>query len=71
MDAEAQRFRFAETNRIIGEQFGHVGSILEVGCGEGHQSQALLEVCDELVGIDVSARAVERHAVAAPKRRSR
>ena len=35
MDTEPQRFRFRETNRLIDEHFGRVGSLLEVGCGEG------------------------------------
>jgi SAM-dependent methyltransferase len=60
METEQQRYRFRETNRLIEANFGRVGRILEVGCGEGHQSEELLRVCDELVGIDVSARAVER-----------
>jgi 2-polyprenyl-3-methyl-5-hydroxy-6-metoxy-1,4-benzoquinol methylase len=60
METEQQRYRFRETNRLIEANFGHVGRILEVGSGEGHQSEELLRVCDELVGIDVSARAVER-----------
>ena len=60
MESEAQRFRFTETNRLIERHFGRVGTLLEVGCGEGHQSQELRRVCDRLVGIDVSARALER-----------
>jgi 2-polyprenyl-3-methyl-5-hydroxy-6-metoxy-1,4-benzoquinol methylase len=67
MESDAQAFRFRETNRIIGEQFGHVGRVLEVGCGEGHQSQELLRICDELVGIDVSRRAVERARLRCPQ----
>ena len=60
MSTDAQRFRFQETNRLIEERFGHVGRMLEVGCGEGHQSEQLLKICDDLVGVDVSKRAVER-----------
>jgi len=33
---------------------------LEIGCGEGHQSVHLATICDRLIGIDVSPRAVER-----------
>jgi len=66
METDAQAFRFRETNRVIEEQFGRVGRALEVGCGEGHQSQELLHVCDELVGIDVSRRAVERARARCP-----
>lgn len=66
MEAEPEQFRFRETNRLIAERFGHVGSILEIGCGEGHQSEELLKVCDELVGVDVSGRAVERARTRCP-----
>lgn len=55
-----EQYRFAETNRLIMEQFGRVGSLLEVGCGEGHQSLHLRQVCDSLIGLDVSVRAVRR-----------
>jgi 2-polyprenyl-3-methyl-5-hydroxy-6-metoxy-1,4-benzoquinol methylase len=61
MDSEQERFRFIETNRVIRERIGErVGSILEVGCGEGHQSEVLARLCDRLTGIDVSPTAVER-----------
>jgi len=60
MASEAEMFRFAQTNRVIARQFGHVGSLLEIGCGEGHQSVHLATICDRLIGIDVSPRAVER-----------
>ena len=67
LDAEPQRFRFRETSGLIEEHFGRVESILEVGCGEGHQSKQLLQLCDDLVGIDVSRRAVERARVRCPQ----
>jgi SAM-dependent methyltransferase len=60
LDSARERFRFEETNRLIQREFGHVASLLEVGCGEGHQSRYLAQVCDRLHGYDVSARAVER-----------
>lgn len=60
MEAESQRVRFRETNRLISTHFGHIGSLLEVGCGEGHQTEQLLRICDQLVGVDVSARALQR-----------
>ncbi|MEW6187423.1 MAG: class I SAM-dependent methyltransferase [Thermodesulfobacteriota bacterium] len=55
-----ERYRFLETNRLIQEYFGRNASLLEIGCGEGHQSIYLGKVCDRLVGLDVSARAVDR-----------
>jgi len=60
LDSPGEQYRFAETNRLISENFGRVGSLLEIGCGEGHQSLCLLHVCDRLIGLDVSIRAVER-----------
>jgi SAM-dependent methyltransferase len=67
LDSERQHVRFREVNRLIEESFGHVGRILEIGCGEGHQSQELLRVCDELVGTDVSAKAVARARARCPQ----
>jgi 2-polyprenyl-3-methyl-5-hydroxy-6-metoxy-1,4-benzoquinol methylase len=61
MDSEQERFRFAETNRVIRERLGvRFATLLEVGCGEGHQSQVLAQLADQLTGIDVSPTAVER-----------
>src|SRR3954449_9762847 len=55
-----ERFRFEETNRLISSAYGSPHSILEIGCGEGHQSEYLARICKQLVGLDVSARAVAR-----------
>jgi SAM-dependent methyltransferase len=60
MDSPSEKYRFEETNRLILEKFGRVRSILEVGCGEGHQSVILKNICNHLVGLDVSAKAVAR-----------
>lgn len=62
MNSEAERFRFDATNRLILNHFGRIRKLLEIGCGEGHQSEKLANVCDKLFGIDVSRRAVERAA---------
>jgi SAM-dependent methyltransferase len=67
MDSTRERFRFGETNAFIRECMGPVGSLLEVGCGEGHQSARLASVCDRLVGIDVSERAIDRARARVPK----
>jgi SAM-dependent methyltransferase len=60
MNSPSEQSRFAETNRLLLEKFGHVGSLLEVGCGEGHQSIYLRHICDTLTGLDICGRAVER-----------
>jgi 2-polyprenyl-3-methyl-5-hydroxy-6-metoxy-1,4-benzoquinol methylase len=64
MESPQEQFRFAETTRIVRERLvapaARVGSILEIGCGEGHQTEHLATLCDHVTGIDVSATAVER-----------
>jgi hypothetical protein len=60
MGSQKERHRFDKTNRIIMEEFGRVGTLLEVGCGEGHHSLELRHVCEHLIGVDVSARAIGR-----------
>jgi SAM-dependent methyltransferase len=55
-----QELRFRETNRILSREFGRVGTLLEIGCGEGLQTLHLQRLCDRLYGLDVSARAVKR-----------
>jgi SAM-dependent methyltransferase len=60
MAAAKERARFDWTNRLIAEHLAPSGSILEIGCGEGHQSRHLARLCDRLYGIDVSPRAVQR-----------
>jgi 2-polyprenyl-3-methyl-5-hydroxy-6-metoxy-1,4-benzoquinol methylase len=60
LDSDQERHRFAETNRHISKAFGKIDTLLEIGCGEGHQSQVLSQVCNHLTGIDVSATAVGR-----------
>lgn len=61
MDAPRERFRFAETNRVLEERVKpRFHSVLEIGCGEGHQSAFLARLTDRLTGIDVSPTAVAR-----------
>jgi len=60
LDSAREEVRFAETNRLITENIGRVGSLLEVGSGEGYQSFYLRQVCEHLTGMDVSGRAVKR-----------
>lgn len=61
MDAAREQFRFAETNRVIEDRVSkRLGRVLEIGCGEGHQSEHLARLADKLTGIDVSPTAVER-----------
>lgn len=67
MTSAREQFRFEMTNAIIAARLGHVGSLLEIGCGEGHQSEHLMSLTSQLYGIDVSARAVERARLRLPR----
>jgi 2-polyprenyl-3-methyl-5-hydroxy-6-metoxy-1,4-benzoquinol methylase len=67
MDSPTEISRFEGTNRIIEREFGRVGSLLELGCGEGHQTRHLARLADRVYGLDVSAKAVERARVRLPQ----
>lgn len=60
MRSDREQSRFAQTNALIERLAGPVGSVLEIGCGEGHQSAHLRTLCQRLDGVDVSERAVQR-----------
>lgn len=66
MESELEQFRFERTNALVKKHFPNCHSILEIGCGEGHQSEYLQQVCTELHGIDVSATAIERARLRLP-----
>lgn len=60
MESPLEQARFAATNALIERSFGRVGTLLEVGCGEGHQSRVLGAIADQVHGIDVSPTAIAR-----------
>ena len=61
LDSKRERFRFEETSRLIRERVGaRFGSILEIGCGEGLQTEYLVPLGGEIVGLDPSAHAIKR-----------
>jgi protein-L-isoaspartate O-methyltransferase len=60
MSSDLERARFEATNRVVERAFGRVGSVLELGCGEGHQTEWLARLSDRQYGVDVSPQAVER-----------
>ncbi len=61
METPRERFRFARTNRVVQEKLGdRFGHILEVGSGEGHQTEHLVELGEKVTGIEVSPKAVAR-----------
>ncbi|GAB2506789.1 hypothetical protein GCM10027084_21690 [Pseudoxanthomonas sangjuensis] len=67
MDSALERARFEATNRVIERAFGKVGSVLEIGCGEGHQTEWLARLSERQYGIDVSPHAVERAQARLPQ----
>jgi hypothetical protein len=69
MTTQSEQSRFAQTNAIIEAHVGRIGTLLEIGSGEGHQSEYLSRLCAQLYGLDVSARAVERAMVRLPQAR--
>lgn len=60
MESTLERARFEATNRVIERAFGRVGSVLELGCGEGHQTEYFARLSERQYGVDVSQLAVER-----------
>ncbi len=67
MSSEREQSRFRQTNALVESLLGRVDTLLEIGCGEGHQSQYLARLCHRLDGLDVSARAIERAQQRAPQ----
>ncbi|WP_162161298.1 class I SAM-dependent DNA methyltransferase [Afipia birgiae] len=66
MESPRELFRFGETNNLIRTHLGCPNRILELGCGEGHQSAELLKISNHLFGMDVSSRAVARARTRCP-----
>jgi len=60
IDTPGELPRIQTTNDAVQKAFGHVDTMLEVGAGEGVQSQHLAKLCNHLTGIDVSPRAIAR-----------
>ncbi len=66
MESRLERARFEATNALIRRHFGQVDSLLEIGCGEGHQTLAFRELAGQVHGIDVSPTAIERARLRVP-----
>ena len=60
MESTLERARFEQTNAVIERAFGRVGSVLELGCGEGHQTEWLARISERQYGVDVSPQAIAR-----------
>lgn len=55
-----EQARFVATNRAVERVAPGCQSLLEIGCGEGLQTEHLAKVSRSVAGLDVSAQAVER-----------
>lgn len=60
MTSPKEQFRFAETVRLLREVRPRYQSLLELGCGEGHQSVFFETITDRLYGIELSKAAIAR-----------
>jgi SAM-dependent methyltransferase len=60
MASEREQHRFAQTSAQLVMIAPRYDSILELGCGEGHQSVHLQKLTDHLYGVELSAQAVAR-----------
>jgi SAM-dependent methyltransferase len=67
MASEREQYRFRATNRLLADIYGPIDGLLEIGCGEGHHSRHLTDVCVRLTGIDVSPRATSRASERVPE----
>jgi SAM-dependent methyltransferase len=65
--SERERDRFEQTNAMITGAAPGCGSILELGSGEGIQTQYLLQIAPSVTGIEVSRQAVERAHLRLPE----
>jgi 2-polyprenyl-3-methyl-5-hydroxy-6-metoxy-1,4-benzoquinol methylase len=68
MASEQEQARFVETCTILRRELGaRFNTVLEIGCGEGHQTEHLAELAGRITGIDVSPKAIERAARRMPE----
>lgn len=66
MSSAKEQHRFIETSRMLTEIAPQFGSILELGCGEGHQSEHLSKLTQNFYGLDVSDKAIQRAKMRCP-----
>lgn len=60
LGSKRELLRFEQTNAMIARTCPDLANILEVGSGEGIQTQYLARLCSTIIGIEVSARAAAR-----------
>lgn len=66
MASAREQHRFKQTLLHLQQLSPRFETVLELGCGEGHQSSGLAKVTDSLDGIDVSDLATKRAAQRVP-----
>ena len=61
LEGPDEQFRFQETKRLIKKRIGtQFRCMLELGCGEGLQTQYLSDLADCVFGVDASPLAIKR-----------
>ncbi len=66
LSSDREQARFAATNRRIEEHLPEISSVLEIGCGEGLQTRFLMDVAEEVTGLEGAARAIARARILLP-----
>lgn len=66
MQSPREQYRFKASKAQLAGVSEQYGTILELGCGEGHQSLFLQSLGDGLYGVDISPKAVERARLRCP-----
>jgi protein-L-isoaspartate O-methyltransferase len=69
LGGQRETLRFAATNALIQRHCGTVGSLLEIGSGEGHQTACFSQLAADVTGVEVSERAVARARLRLPTAR--
>jgi len=67
MSSPREQFRFSATSRICRDWIGpRLPNLLEIGSGEGHQTLHWLDLSDEVYGLELSDRAIQRARTRCP-----
>lgn len=60
MTSAREQHRFARTSELVASTGPRPARMIELGCGEGHQSVYFAKLTDKLHGIDIGAQAIAR-----------
>ena len=67
MASDREQSRFLQTTALLQSLQPRFASLLELGCGEGHQSIHLNSLTDKLYGLDLSDTAIKRACKRCPE----